>query len=243
MVEPCADSPIMEVVDVLQNEARCLADAAYESKALAINTKWYSFSFLRAEIGALDKQYASSTALRLLDKSLIISKIETYLTTARAILDIVAYCLSKSLRLSGYAQSFNKLRKSTDLPPWLADFVRASMKYEKTKSMSNNGWLLNLVTDDAVHGKSLRDFVMHGGTIDLQGVQQLDGEYRFAFKPRKNDPKLYRVEDMVENVHRGICGLFEIITKHLGQGSSEIEQSPPAYPEGRADAPSEPAEA
>ena len=224
MVDPCAESPIMEVVDLLQDEARRLADSPYEAKVQAINIKWLSMSFLRAEIHALDKQYASSTVIRLLDKSLIISKIETYLTTARAILDIVAYCLIRSLKLSGYAQSFNDLRKRNDLPVWLANFVRDSLKYNKAESMSKNGWLLNLLTDEAVHGKSLRDFAIHGGTIDLQSVQQFDGVYRFAFMPRKKDHKLYHVEDMVENVHCGICRLLGLIIANLRPGSLEVEQ-------------------
>lgn len=216
MVEPSAESPILELVDLLQKEGIRLTDAVYQGKALAINTKWQSLSFLRAEICALDKQYASVTAMRLLDKSLIISKIEMYLTTARAILDILAYCLTKSLQLGGYAQSFNDLRKRSDLPAWVADFVNTSMKYDADESMANNGWLLNLVTDDTVHRTSLRDFVMHGGTIDLLGVQNFTGDYRFAFKPRKNDKKFYHVEDMVENIHSGLCGLFKNIVTHLG---------------------------
>lgn len=235
MAEPCAESPIMEMVVNLQNEARRLDDDTYNAKALAINTKWQSLSFLRAEIHALDKQYASSTTLLLLDKSLIISKIEMYLTTARAIFDIVTYCLTRSLQLSGSAQSFNDLRKRGDLPDWLADFLSVSMKYDETKSMSKNGWLLNLLTDDAIHGKSLRDFVMHGGTIDLQCAEQFNGDYRFSFKTRKNDQNLYHIEDMVENVYSGMCGLFNLIIKHLGQGLSEIKQSPPAYPSGSAE--------
>ena len=215
MTEPGIESPILELVDLLQNEAKRLNDRRYAIKALAINTKWHSLSFLRAEIKALDKKYAGLTALRLLDKSLIISKIETYLTTARAILDILAYCLKHSLHLEGYDQSFNNLLKRTgDLPDWLADFVQNSMQYDDSASMSKNGWLLNLVTDK-IHGKSLRDFVMHIGTIDLQSVQQFDQGYLFAFKPREKDKYLYHIEDMVDNVHRGMCELYEIIIQNL----------------------------
>jgi hypothetical protein len=217
MVDPNFESPIIELIGVLSEEANRLGDRVYRRKALAIHMKWLSLSFLRAEITALDKAHAGSQFLKTQDKSLIISKIETYLSTSRAILDILTYCLCKSFDSSGPAKTFNNLRKRSNLPGWLANFVSTSMLYCKDESMSKNGWLLNLVTDKKVHGTSLRDFVTHGGTIDLEGIQQFDGEYRFGFKPRAGDQFNYHIEDMVDKVHKGICELFRLITINVGQ--------------------------
>jgi len=69
--------------------------------------------------------------------------------------------------------------------------------------------------------------LMHTGTIDLQSVQQFDGSYLFALKPRPNDQKLCHIEDLVDVVHRGICELYGLLVKHLN--GTKIEQSPSPY--------------
>lgn len=211
MPDPVADTPIFELVALLQNKAEDLNDRILNTKALAINTKWYGLCFLRAEIKALDKAYAGKPALRVIDKSLIISKIESFLTTARAILDIFSHCILTLLSLSGHKQSFNDLRKRQEIPEWLSEFLTHAMRYDASISMAENGWLLNLVTDNNIHGKSLRDFVSHAGTADLHSVEQFDSTFLFAFKPRESDQYYHHVEDMLDNVYQGTCELFQLV--------------------------------
>ncbi|MCW1912992.1 hypothetical protein OJ996_05385 [Luteolibacter sp. GHJ8] len=215
MPDPLLGSQILELGEAIRTDAARLGIANYRNKASAIHLKWLSLSFLRAEIDALDEAYAHRSAIKEVDFALIVSKIEAYLTQARSILDILAWGLTLSFTSGSGRESINDLRKRDDLPEVFKTYFDEALTFDPTYGLAENGWLTLLVSIDKGPRFSLRDFVVHKGTLRLITIQHAHPGPRFGFFPLKDHTSDSPVGEVLQNIYDGIDEFFALVIAYL----------------------------
>jgi hypothetical protein len=217
MRDPILTSQILELGEAMRNDATRIDNKRYRNNSTAVHSKWISLSFLKAEIDMLDESYAGQAAIRELDYALIISKIEAYLTQARSLLDILAWGLTWSLKSQGNRASINSFRKRGDLPVEFKAYFEEALAFDPTYGLAENGWLTLLVSLDNNPQSSLRDFVVHKGTLTLVTIPHAHPGPRFGFCPLKDHTSDSPVGEVLQNVHDGISEFFDLVIAYLSK--------------------------
>ena len=157
--------------------------------------------------------YRSAVPLPL--SSYLTLKIESFLTIARSLLDVLSTCLAIHQLADSRVQSFNILRKRGDCPGWLKQYVQDEMVRSSDTPPSKTGWLSFLMSEKE-GDQSLRDFVVHRGVASY-AFRELPFEegWDLVFQPRPSDNYALPVKGVVERILNGVNALAALIEQEL----------------------------
>jgi hypothetical protein len=134
-------------------------------------------------------------------------KIESFLTIARSLLDVLSSCLAIHQLSDRRVQSFSHLRKRGDCPTWLKEYVKTNLVGSNHTPLSGTRWLFFLMSEKD-GGQSLRDFVVHRGVAKyvFRELPFEDG-WELIFQPRPNDTYALPVKGVVDKILVGVNDL------------------------------------
>jgi hypothetical protein len=156
------------------------------SKTKSLLCRWDAINIIFDEITAIEQQIRTDNSPFIETNRLriFVSRIESFVFLSRALLDSYSYILSQVL-FNEETQSINKLRKKQNLPDWLCELLKTAIDGEAPEENVNDGWLKFLVTENTGN-QSLRDFIAHRGSIEIEMLSDNEGNIEsIAFKPNK----------------------------------------------------------
>jgi len=189
-------------------------------KSLVIINKWTLMQIAGEETisvcnSILSNYSLENPAITTFTNNYLSLKLESFLIISRSILDISSTLVYLICTQKKSIQSINALRKKSDSPKWLKEYLSNQLPYNPNIPFEENKWLSLIVTDNN-SPQSLRDFVTHRGIIDFSFNEIWDDEWDIVIKPRTGvDKYLISVKGVVKKIMNGINEFSLILTENL----------------------------